>query len=388
MARPKKTGGRVTPPQNTIDAAQGDEVSEESLPELVVQDARWSIEAGSAVNLESYVSLVAALTGGPHAGEVIVSGGLILKACEQAGDVNGFFVASAIQRFGPPALRDKAAAVVEQLTETAGEDAERLLAVGTATPIRALALTEPHHNGHLIILESERPDSSKVAVQVTIETSLRGAAVEFAHDVDAEMVFSAVEEEPSLIAEELTPAEARAWIEQALEMRDNEFQINPEDDDDLASEEVLTIVRHLFAQCPEGGALPERATLPTEADIAQMITDFRASPAVAELDAETQAGMDIHIDRIVDFGRGVSGRPMWWSPITAELFQQFADFAFADEIDQMRPVVTAWAVWAGDTLGKDEVTITETLVAIDRLLRPATAEDAGGLTLPDMSTFE
>jgi len=387
MARPKQTGGRVTASQQpTAQQPTAQQPTEESLPELVVRDARWSIENGSHVNLESYVSLVAALTGGPHAGEVIVSGGLVLKACEKASDVNGFFVASAIERFGPPALRKKAAAVVEQLNAVAGEDAARLLTVGTATPIRALALTEPHHNGHLIILESERPDTSRVAVQVTIETSLRGAAVEFAHDVDAEMVFAAVEQEPSLIAEELTPADARAWISHALEVRDKQFQLDPEDDDDLASEEVLTIVRHLFDQCPDGGVLPDRAKLPTEDEIAQMIVDFRAWPAVAELDAETRAGMDIHIDRIVDFGRGVSGRPMWWSPITAELFQQFADFAFADEIDDIRPVLVAWAVWAGDTLGKDEVTITETMLAIERFLQPASLDDASvdGLRLPGL----
>lgn len=377
MARPKKTAGN-----------QGDGSAEPSLPELVVQDARWSIENGTHTNLETYVSLVAALTGAPHAGEVIVAGGLILKACEKAGDVSGFFVASAIERFGSPALRDKAAVITEKLAAVAGDDAERLRAVGTATPVRAMALTEPHHNGHLLILESERPDASRVAVQVTIETSLRGAAVEFAHDVDAAMVFGAAEEEPLLIAEELTPAEARAWLNRALEMRDEQFRVNPEDDDDLASEEVLTIVRHMFDQCPDGGALPARATLPTEDEIAQMIADFRASPAVAELDEATQAGMDIHIDRIVDFGRGVSGRPMWWSPITAELFEQFANYAFADEIDAIRPVVTAWAVWAGDTLGKDEMTITETLLAIERLLQPAGSEDTGGLTLPDMSTFD
>ena len=67
----------------------------------------------------------------------------------------------------------------------AGGDADRLASVGTATPVRALALTEPHHNGHLVVLESERPDGSRLAVQATIETALRGAAVEFAHDVDA-----------------------------------------------------------------------------------------------------------------------------------------------------------------------------------------------------------
>lgn len=382
MARPKKTSGRVTTPPQT--AAPTDT----ELPDLLVNDARLSIESDSHVNLEAYVSLVAALTGAPYAGEEIVPGGAILQACERANDVNGFFVASAIQRFGPPSLRGKAAAVVEQLTEAAGDEAERLLAVGTATPVRALALTEPHHNGHLILLESERPDASRVAVQVTIETSLRGAAVEFAHDVDADMVFAAIEEEPSLIADELTPADARAWVEHALVMRDEQFQINPEDDDDLASEEVLTIVRHVFAQCPDDGSLPDRAKLPTEDEIAQMIVDFRASPAVAELDAETQAGMEIHIDRIVDFGRGVSGRPMWWSTITAELFKQFADYAFPDEIDAIRPVVTAWAVWAGDTLGKDEMTITETMLAIERLLQPASAAETGGLTLPDPATFD
>lgn len=355
----------------------------QSLPDLLLQDAGWSVESGSHSDLERFESLVAALTGAPHAGEVIVSAPSILKACEAANNVSGFFVASAIERFGPLAFREKAASVTKRLIEVAGDDAERLVAVGTAAPVRALALTEPHHNGHLIVLESKRPDGSLVAVQITIETSLRGAAVEFAHDVDADMVFGAVEEEPSLIAEELTPAEARAWFDQALEMRSKEFQVNPEDDDDLASEEVLTIVRHIFSQCPEGGNLPDRAALPTEEEIAEMIVDFRASPAVAELDAETQAGMDIHIDRIVDFGRGVSGRPMWWSPITAELFQQFADYAFVDEIDAIRPVVTAWAIWAGDTLGKDEMTITETLLAIERLLQPATAEEAnGGLTLP------
>ena len=311
-------------------------------------------------------------------------GDAILQACTKANDVNGFFVASAIQRFGPPALQAKAAAVAEELTEGAGDDAERLLAVGTAKPIRSLALTEPHHNGHLILLESERPDSSRVAVQVTIETSLRGAAVEFAHDVDADMVFAAVEEEPSLIADELTPADARAWVEHALVMRDEQFQINPEDDDDPASEEVLTIVRHVFLQCPDGGSLPEWAKLPTEEEIAQMIVDFRASPAVAELDADTQAGMQVHIDRIVDFGRGVSGRPMWWSSITAELFKQFADYAFPDEIDAIRPVVLAWAVWAGDTLGKDEMTITETMLAIERLLQPGSVEEADGLRLPGL----
>lgn len=381
MARPKKTGGRVTPPQDGEDETA-------NLPELLVNDARLSIADGSPANLEAYVSLVAALTGAPYAGEVIVPGPQILKVCEQVGDVNGFFVATAIERFGPPSLREKAAVVAEKLTAVAGDDADRLRVVGTASPLRAMALTEPHHNGHLIILQSERPDGSRVAVQVTIETSLRGAAVEFAHDVDADMVFAAVEDEPSLISEELSHADARAWVAQALEMRDEMFQINPEDDDDLASEEVLTIVRHVFEQCPEGGVLPDRAKLPTEDEITQMIADFRASPAVAELDAEIQAGMDIHIDRIVDFGRGVSGRPMWWSPITAELFQQFADYAFPDEVEAIRPVVIAWAVWAGDTLGKDEMTITETMLAIERLLQPAAAEDNDGLTLPDISTLD
>lgn len=354
--------------------------AEPSLPERVVHDADWSIEHGSLANLETYVSLVAALTGAPHAGEVIVPGGLILKACERANDVNGFFVSSAIERFGPYALREKAAETRTALLGVAGEDADRLMDVGTATPVRALALTEPHHNGHLLVLESERPDGSKVAVQATIETSLRGAAVEFAHGVDATMVFGAAVEEPSIIAEELSPADARAWLEHALQTRDEQFQINPEDDDDLASEEVLTIVWHLFAQCPDGGQLPPRATLPTEDQIAQMVIDFRASPAAAELATIDPPDLDRHLEHIVDFGRGVSGRPMWWSPITVELFRQFADFAFPDDIEAIRPVVTAWAIWAGDTLGKNEATITETILAIERVLVPADTE--GGLRLP------
>ena len=379
MARPKKTGGRVTAPE--------DPTAELSSAELLVLDARWSIESGDHARLESYASLVAALTGAPHAGEVIIPGGLILEACKQANDVTGFFVASAIERFGPPTVRAKASAVVEKLTDVAGDEAAHLATIGTATPIRALVLTEPHHNGHLLVLESERRDATRVTVQVTIETALRGAAVEFAHDVDAEMVFGAADDEPSLIAETVSPADARAWLDHALVMRDDQFRINPEDDDDLASEQVLTIVRHLFAQCPDGGVVPDRAKLPTEDEIAQMIADFRASPAVAELDEATRVGMDVHLDRIVDFGRGVSGRPMWWSPITVELFQQFADFAFADEIDEIRPIVTAWAIWAGDTMGKDEMTITETLLAIERLLQPVDPDANARLTLPDPSTF-
>ena len=51
------------------------------------------------------------------------------------------------------------------------------------------------------MLESEWPDGSRVAVHATIETALRGAAVEFAHDVDAVMLFGAAYDDPALIAE-------------------------------------------------------------------------------------------------------------------------------------------------------------------------------------------
>lgn len=387
MARPKKTGGRVTPPQNAERAPQ---IDLGALADRVVADAGRSLETGKPGDLETYVSLVAALTGAPYAGEVIVPGSHVLQACERSGDINGFLAASAIERFGPPALRAPAAAVTDRLASAAGADAERLASIGAATPVRALGLTEPHHNGHLLVLEAERPDGTKVAAQVTIETSLRGAAVEFAHDIDAEMVFGAAADEPSLIAEELSPADARAWFEHALAIRAEQFQINPDDDDDLASEEVLTIVRHLFEQCPAGGTVPGRVQLPTDAEIAQMIVDFRASPAAAELvaamDAEALADLDQHIDHIVDFGRGVSGRPEWWSPITVQLFQQFADHVFPDQVEAVRPVVTAWAIWAGDTVNKDEMTIAETVLAIERLLVPADAGGAeDGLTLPDRS---
>lgn len=334
------------------------------LADRIVGDTAALITEGPPAQLESYVSLVAALTGAPYAGEIIVPGDHVLRACERAADIRGFFVASAIERFGPPAFRERAGRVTGALVAEAGEDAARLASVGTATPVRALALTEPHHNGHLLVLESERPDGSRVTVQATVETALRGAAIEFAHDVDAAMVFGAAKDEPSLIAEELSPADARAWLEHALAMRAEQFQIDPANDDDLASEQVLTIVRHVFAQCPDGGALPDRARLPTEEEIAQMRLDFRASPAFDQLDENMLVDLELHLDHIIDFGRGVSGRPLWWSPITVQLFRQFAEHVFPDQIEAMRPVLTAWVIWAGDTVGKDETAIHETVLSL------------------------
>jgi len=207
-------------------------------------------------------------------------------------------------------------------------------------------------------------------VQTTIVPALRGASVDLAHDVDAGVVFGGAKDEPSLNAEELSPAEARAWLDHALAMRDEHFQIDPADDDDLASEQALSIVRHLFAQCPDDGMLPDRARFPTEDEIAQMLIDFRGSDALAQLGDDVD--LELHLDHIVDFGRGVSGRPLWWSPITVQLFGSFvqhiiADADHSDHVAALRPVLTAWVIWAGDTVGKDEMTIQETVLAVERV---------------------
>lgn len=363
MPRPRRrSGGRTTPKGTpTHQRVRADRAP--SGEELLLRDAEWTL-GESADEIDSLASTVAVLVA-PDAdgGRPVFDPSRLLRACERAGDRSGMLVARAIQLFGPAHVRDAATRVYETLhASVRPEDRQRIEAMGRVEPIEAFALTDAHHNATALYLRARRPSGDKVSVRVLCESGFRGAGTVFGYRASAARDRDRAAQDPEMIVEDVAMADARVWFDHAVAARDEDFVPDPDDMDEQLAIEHRAIVTHYFHQCPEGGELPVRAR-PTDVDeVPGLVAEFVASPFAEGLeDAPAIAAA------LAEFGLAVSGRPLWWSPMVAEIFAQYAGEVFEPgAMRSMAPTIKAWASWAAERLGKTAAATSETQRAVDR----------------------
>ena len=287
----------------------------------------------------------------------------LLRACERAGDRSGMLVARAIQLLGPAHVRDAATRVCETLQASVlPEDRQRIEAMGRVEPIEAFALADAHHNATALYLRARRPTGEEITVRVFCESGFRGAATVFGYGASAVRDRDRAAEDPGMIVEDVSTADARVWFDHAVAERDEDFVPDPDDMDDQLAIEHRAIVTHYFHQCPEGGELPARARPSHVNEVPGLVAEFVASPFAEGLeDARAIA------ETLAEFGMAVSGRPLWWSPMVAEIFAQYAgEVLEPGAMRSMAPTIKAWASWAAERLGKTAAATSETQRAIDR----------------------
>lgn len=363
MPRPQRRSGGRTTPKGTRPRQRARADRDPSSEELLLRDADWTLDQ-SPDEIDSFVSTVAILVApDDDRGRPVFEPVRLLRACEHAGDRSGLLVAKAVELLGPVHVRGAATQVIETLRASVPpEDRERIEAIGRVEPFEAFALTDGHHDATALYLRARRPSGEEVTVRVSCEAGFRGAATVFGYRAAALQDRDRATQDPRMIVEEVSTADVRVWFDHAVAARDEDFFPDPDDMDEQLAIEHRPIVTHYFHQCPEGGRLPARAR-PTGADeVPALVAEFVASPFATGLDdafAIAQA--------LAEFGLAVSGRPLWWSPMVAEIFAQYAGEVFGPgAMRSMAPTIEAWASWAGERLGKTSAAIDETRRAIDR----------------------
>lgn len=286
----------------------------------------------------------------------------LLRDCRRSGERSGLLVAKAIELFGPVGVRDEAERVVAMLEEAVTpEERELVGAMGRVEPVEAIAMTDAHHDATALHLRARRPSGEEIGVRVICEAGFRGAATAFGYGFPLSAALDHAGRETGMIVEEVSLADARVWFEHALHQRDVDFEPDPDDEDEAIAAEHRAIVAHYFRQCPEGGRLPARARLATADDVPALVAEFVASPFSEGLDEPAIAA-----EQLAAFGMSASGRPLWWSPIVAEIFAHYAPQVFGPEaMTSLAPAAKAWTSWAGERLGKTPQAISETRRAID-----------------------
>ena len=359
--------------------AQKKKQGERTPTQILFEDATQTLGTDAA-ELDLFASSVAAMTAGP---DPIFSPVSLLKACERAADGAGLLIARALERLGPSTKR---AADVARRIEAAVDPAQRALIddLGTIEPYRAFAVTDPHHDTSTVYLQGRRPGGQEVGAHFFSEAGFGGAATAFDPKAPAEQTYGRAASHPDVILDELSLAQARAWLEHALAMRDEAYEADLDDNDDLIAAEQLPIVVHYFRQCPPGGELPEQARLTTDDEVAGLIHDFLTSPFAAGVDGAAEwAG------QLAEFGMAVSRRPLWWSPTTAEIFGQYVLHMLRPERPEtLLPVTKAWARWAGARLGKRDAAINDTVTTIDQIMAQVAQEPAHVVSPPGLAPTE
>ena len=327
-----------------------------------MQDAEWALEQGLD-EVDSFASTIAVLVErDDELGRPVFDPYRLLRACELAGDRSAMLVARAIEVLGPTHVRGRAARVVGAI-EASVPDADGALvnSMGRVDPVEAFSMADGHHNATALYLRAFRPSGEEIAVRAFCEAAFRGAATEFGFDANAKRDRDRAGRDSEMTVKEVSLADARAWFDEAVAMRIEEFHPDPDDEDERLATEHWPIVAHYFNQCPQGGELPEHSRLTTDEEIPVLVAEFVASRFARGLDDVAGAAEDL-----AEFGMIMSGRPLWWSPLVAELFAQYAEPVLGpDAMQSMAPAIQAWVSWSGERLGKTPQSISETREAID-----------------------
>ena len=295
----------------------------ELLSELAGIAAECADDPSDALEAEQWASgLLGTFARGPladaDAGRLLGQG--LVDALERLGNAGALAALRAIGALEAHAASVPARAAADRLAGAGTAEPAWAGDLGFARPLAAELICDPtFDDGVSVLIEFSGPGASSHTVGVYIDHNMGGLVKDAfvagpLSEVRATLAASAGEE-AGLAMHELDLGEARARVEQALELLDR--TLGPPVDDDVHSLRALVEAR--VRLLPAGAALPVEFVDVTPKEREDLLEAF-----VASREGERWLDDDDALDvaaAAIDFGADYNhGGPLRWSPVVVEVF--------------------------------------------------------------------
>lgn len=217
-------------------------------------------------------------------------------------------------------------ALVPYLTDDAADVARRALRsspvspgwgplLGTARVERSLLMTHETDDADQVALVARYPDTDRTFVVMTlIDWNLGGMAKDLLVADDVDMVLGLTVTE-GIDVRELDPAEARARVEDALQLTD--MTLGSPASEDL--DDLRPLLDRLLVTMPEAAELPDR-TEPDPDELEALAHDIARAATTGSDEFDEDELFDA-ATLMIDYVANWMGRPgLAWSPVRLELF--------------------------------------------------------------------
>ncbi|HUP73648.1 MAG TPA: hypothetical protein VM282_11470 [Acidimicrobiales bacterium] len=379
---PKKSGGRATPkgtqPSGHVSAQVRAIFANAS--EVVREDP------ADAESFASSFQQVFREDGSPP--RSLASTEEVLREALRVGGLVGLFVAKSIRVFGPREAHARADLVYEKLA--AKTSSPRWLAeLGNVTVGEVAVLRDQYGDGFGVYLEYEDSTSGTRSVGVYIDANMGGIVKDVIDGPPLAMVRELAAAEPQIEVVAIDPAEARARVEAAFALLDEDYDLDLSDDVD----DLRALAEQRFSLLPSGGSVPDETIELADDEREELIDAFVSSAHFFGLPDEARE----IVETICEFADDGDGNPLRWSPVVVEIFltgwlpnEVIAEAAFFVSV----PVVLrSWIRFAGEQRGLDASLVEETVRSIDQwldeydeLVRLPAAQGAAELIVQAMAT--
>jgi len=168
-----------------------------------------------------------------------------------------------------------------------------------------------------------------------------------------------------LVLRELDLAEARARVEEALEILDHTLE--PPVDEDVRP--LRAFVKARIRTLPEGGAGREEEPEVTPEEREQLLADFLDSPEGHSRRGDE--GAEDIVELAIDFGADYNhGGPLRWSPVAVEIFMMSwlarKVMRESELFERVPDVLADWVKYSGRRRGVPAAALREAVAAVER----------------------
>ena len=344
MARPKPGRGRTTPKGTPAERTPDIAAQVVDLAEAIADEGLGVHEADYWASLTHQYLRPSGSTKAP------ATAAKVLNIAAKRRSAGAAIIARALAVYGPSAQRERAGVLAEEIRGEVAAVPDWFDDLGASTPVTAIRLGDVFDDAFSIHVDFERGGATRgIAVRVD---PISGWAQQFLFGGTTSEVRELSADDPHSVITELSLADARAVLDEAMERRDRSWT----DDDDPTAENddvLLALIEQRVALLPAGGVRPGLVTEMSPSEEVALINDF-----VTEHGGRHEAAATI-AELIVTFARDLAdGRPLIWSPSRVRMF--VGPFAMvvprsqpgADEMLAELPDVFAdWLRFAAGRLG-------------------------------------
>ena len=246
--------------------------------------------------------------------------------------------------------------------------------VGQAEVTGAHLVTHDLGDGYDVAVTARHPgaDSDHV-VAVYVDSNLDGMAKDLLVHHDADMFLRMSAEEPGMAVVDIDPATAGATIDEAIDTTLETGEAAPVADQFAP---LFSVVEHYVAKLPAGGSPVADPAPASEADQADVVDRFLASPAGSR-HADARGVLLDAVGFVVD---ELGGDPLRWSPVVTHLLAVgwLPSSRHAAEWAQRFPALLRdFVPWAHAEQGWGERYLADTLAVLDAAAEGEATPDAG-----------
>jgi len=245
----------------------------------------------------------------------------LVRALERLGGSGALAVLRALAAVGEESYASRARTAANRLADGGVVEPPWAESLGRARPVAALLMCEDDgfDDGLSVMVEFAVPGAEPHTLGIYIDHNMGGLV----KDVFVAGSLASVREQLGrngserhrIVLRELDLAEARARVQNALEILDHTF--DPPVDEDVRRLRALVYAR--IRTLPEGGTAPEDEEEFTPEARAQLHAEFLASPEGKRWRGDEDAE-DV-VELAIDFGADYNhGGPLRWSPVVVEIF--------------------------------------------------------------------